>query len=160
RRPRLLRGEHAHPDRGESPVPLAGGVAARAGRGVPGRAHGRDRVHHDHDRRERRDRRRGRLLRRHDTDPRPASIAAHLPAIQANIDEIVRRLQAKAPGVPIIGSTYYNPLLGAWVLVPGPVGQVLSHASVAPVELLNSGLTAAYAADGATVADLYGAFES
>jgi hypothetical protein len=33
---------------------------------------------------------------------------------------IVRRLHAKAPGVPIIGSAYYNPLLGAWVLAPRP----------------------------------------
>src|SRR6266540_3598506 len=70
-------------------------------------------------------------------------IQAQLPSIQANLAEIVERLQAAAPGVPIVGSTYYNALLGAWVLVPGPVGQFLASASVAPVELLNTGIAAA-----------------
>jgi lysophospholipase L1-like esterase len=89
-----------------------------------------------------------------------ACVQAQLPSIQANIAEIVQRLQAAAPGVPIVGSNYYNPLLGAWVLVPGPVGQFLAQASVAPAELLNSGIEAAYLPEGASVADLYGAFDS
>ncbi len=87
-------------------------------------------------------------------------IQAQLPSIQANLAEIVERLQAAAPGVPIVGSTYYNALLGAWVLVPGPVGQFLASASVAPVELLNTGIAVAYGAEGAAVADLYDAFDS
>jgi lysophospholipase L1-like esterase len=87
-------------------------------------------------------------------------VQAQLPSIQANIHEIVERLQAKAPGVPIVGSNYYNPLLGAWVLVPGTVGQFLAQASVAPLELLSSGTEAAYEAAGASVADLYSVFDS
>jgi lysophospholipase L1-like esterase len=87
-------------------------------------------------------------------------VQAQLPAIQSNIGEIVRRLQAAAPGVPIVGSNYYNPLLGAWVLVPAPVGHFLAQASVAPVELLDSGLEDAYEAAGGAVADLYDAFDA
>jgi lysophospholipase L1-like esterase len=86
-------------------------------------------------------------------------VQAQLPSIQANLDEIVQRLQAKAPGVTIAGSNYYNPLLGAWVLVPGPVGEFLAHASVAPVELLDAGMEGAYAAAGADVAHVYEAFD-
>jgi lysophospholipase L1-like esterase len=87
-------------------------------------------------------------------------VQAQLPAIQANLAEILRRLQAKAPGVPIVGSNYYDALLGAWVLVPGAGGQFLAHASVASVELLNAGIEDAYEGEGTPVADLYGAFES
>jgi lysophospholipase L1-like esterase len=89
-----------------------------------------------------------------------ACVQAQLPSIQANVAEIVQRLQAAAPGVPIVGSDYYNPLMGAWVLVPSPIGQFLASASVAPVELLNAGIAAAYGAEGAAVADLYDAFDS
>jgi lysophospholipase L1-like esterase len=89
-----------------------------------------------------------------------ACVQAQLPSIRSNIGEIVHRLQTKAPEVPIVGSNYYDPLLGAWALVPGPVGQFLAHASVAPVELLDAGIEHAYEANGASVADIYQAFAS
>jgi lysophospholipase L1-like esterase len=81
------------------------------------------------------------------------------PSIQANIREIVRRLRA-APGVRIIGSNYFNPLVGAWVLVPGPIGQFIAQASVVPVGVLNAAIEVAYAQESVAVADLYAAFAS
>lgn len=89
-----------------------------------------------------------------------ACVQAQLPMIKANVGEIVQRLQTKAPGVPIVGSNYYDPLLGAWVLVPGPLGEFLAHSSVAPIELLDAGIEDAYDDGGASIADVYRAFDT
>jgi lysophospholipase L1-like esterase len=45
----------------------------------------------------------------------PACAAARLPVVQTNLAQILARLHAAAPGVPIIGMTYYNPFLAFWV---------------------------------------------
>jgi len=82
-----------------------------------------------------------------------ASIQGHLPAIVAALRA------AAGPDVPIVGMTLYDPLLGAWFL--GPDGQAFAHASVTqaihPIDQL---LTSIYAAGGARVADVEGAFHT
>ena len=57
-----------------------------------------------------------------------------------------------APGVPIVGMTYYDPFLGLWGLIPG--GRALAHADQRAWTVFNDALTSAYGHAGATVADV------
>jgi lysophospholipase L1-like esterase len=87
-----------------------------------------------------------------------ACVQAQLPTLGTNLATILGALAAVAPGVPIAGMSYYNPLLGYLVLVPGPVGQFLAQSDEAVAEEFDSALVADYQADGALVADVAGAF--
>ena len=55
-----------------------------------------------------------------------ACAADLLPRLQTRLTRIVDALAAAAPDVPIVGMTYYDPLLGLWGLVPG--GRALARA--------------------------------
>jgi lysophospholipase L1-like esterase len=81
-----------------------------------------------------------------------------LSTMSANLGQIVNRLRAAAPGVRIVGMTYYNPYLAAWLR--GPAGQVVAQQSVPLSTLLNQILTGVYTAAGMRVADVGTAFAS
>jgi lysophospholipase L1-like esterase len=78
--------------------------------------------------------------------------------VAAELGVIVGRLRAAAPGVTIVGMTYYNPHVAAWLR--GPQGQVLVRRSAPWAVLFNQVLTGVYTAGGARVADVAGAFAS
>ena len=78
------------------------------------------------------------------------------PRQQSRLTHIVDALATAGPGVPIVAMTYYNPLLGFWGLVPG--GRSLAHADQRVWSVMNTGLATAYAAAGATVADVAATF--
>ena len=71
-----------------------------------------------------------------------ATCAANaIRTIADNLSEILRRLRAAAPGIPIIGMTYYDPYLAAW-LSPGGTG--VAKQSVQLTTQLNEQLTKLY----------------
>lgn len=81
-----------------------------------------------------------------------------VPDALANLATIMTRLRAGAPGVRVVGMTYYLPVLAAWR--DGAAGQVIARLS----EKLAAGyadlLAGAYAGSGARVADVFGAFDT
>jgi lysophospholipase L1-like esterase len=79
-----------------------------------------------------------------------------LPRIQTRLARILDALAAAGPGVPIVGMTYYDPLLGFWGLVPG--GRALARADARVWSQLNETFTSAYGDAGATVADVAATF--
>ncbi len=81
-----------------------------------------------------------------------ACAAGLLPRLQSRLTHIVDALAAAGPGVPIVGMTYYDPLLGLWGLVPG--GRALARADARAWADLNATFTAAYGDAGASVADV------
>jgi lysophospholipase L1-like esterase len=82
--------------------------------------------------------------------------AAAIGTIATNLREIMRRLRLAAPLVRMVGMTYYDPYLAAWV--SGPDGQALARLSVGLTTQLNQTLTDVYTARRARVADVEGAF--
>jgi lysophospholipase L1-like esterase len=79
-----------------------------------------------------------------------------LPRMQRRLLHIVDALGAVAPGVPIVGMTYYNPFLGVWGIVPG--GHALARADQRAWAVMNAGLADAYIEAGAAVADVAATF--
>jgi lysophospholipase L1-like esterase len=73
-----------------------------------------------------------------------------------NLGQIARRLRAAAPGVRIVGMTYYDPYLAAWL--QGPAGQAVARQSLQLSVLFNNVLTGVYTAADIRVADVAGAF--
>jgi lysophospholipase L1-like esterase len=84
----------------------------------------------------------------------PVCAAARLPVVQANLSQILARLEAAAPGVPIIGMTYYNPFLAYWITG----NEAAATSSNAAAVTFNQALDATYAAHGAVVAQVDDAF--
>ena len=83
----------------------------------------------------------------------PTSCATDLrPGLKHRVRAIVDALAAAAPGVPIVGMTYYDPFLGLWGLIPG--GRALAHADQRAWTVFNDALTNAYGHAGAAVADV------
>jgi lysophospholipase L1-like esterase len=82
-----------------------------------------------------------------------------LPRISARLTSIVETLQGAAgPDVPIVGATYYDPLLVAWLL-PG-----VDHDAVVAIAdvwtRFNDTLEQTYTSLGVPVADVEGAFSA
>jgi lysophospholipase L1-like esterase len=101
------------------------------------------------------------LLRRCPLHPRTALIDRDcvtdlMPHVQARIGTIVDALVTAAPGVPIVGMTYYDPFLGFWVL--GPQGHAVARANLRAWLLMNDALVDAYTGAGASVADVAATF--
>jgi hypothetical protein len=71
---------------------------------------------------------------------------------------ILGGLRAAGGNVPIIGMTYYDPLLAFWLR--GPAGQQTAVQSVGNLLQLNNELTDAYQQFGAAIADGQQAFDS
>jgi len=84
--------------------------------------------------------------------------AGAIGTIATNLSEILRRLRTAAPGIPIIGMTYYDPYLAAWL---SPGGIDLAKRSVDLTTQLNQQLTKLYTTGpNARVADVEGAFDT
>jgi lysophospholipase L1-like esterase len=83
-------------------------------------------------------------------------VQTNLPTVDAHIATIIQTLADTAPGVPIYAMTYYDPLLGMWYF--GYPSVAVSDNAV--VDELNDGFSATYQANGAVVADVWGAFGS
>ena len=78
--------------------------------------------------------------------------------VATNLQEIMRRLRLAAPLVRMVGMTYYDPYLAAWL--SGAAGQALAQQSIGLTTQLNQQLTAVYTARRARVADVEGAFDT
>jgi lysophospholipase L1-like esterase len=74
------------------------------------------------------------------------------PRLGSRVMDIIDALAAAAPGVPIVGMTYYDPFLGLWGLVPG--GRALAHADQRAWAVFDGGLATAYSDASAAVADV------
>ncbi len=84
-------------------------------------------------------------------------VASSFAAVRANLDRILRELRAAGgDDVMIVGMTYYDPFLAAWL--EGPRGRRVARASVRFAEQFNQQLKATYEAHGADVADVADAF--
>jgi lysophospholipase L1-like esterase len=90
-------------------------------------------------------------------DPDPTCVERGLFAIGNNLPQIISALRAAAgPKVPIVGANYFDPILAAWVLLPG--GQTLALDSLQVTLGLNALLESLYSNAGIPVADLARAF--
>ena len=84
--------------------------------------------------------------------------ASGVPGALANVATIMTRLRAAAPGVRVVGMTYYLPALAAWL--DGTSGQVIARLSEKLAAGYSELLTRAYAGSGARVADVFSAFDT
>ncbi|MFC8348537.1 SGNH/GDSL hydrolase family protein [Streptomyces sp. NPDC057280] len=76
-----------------------------------------------------------------------------------NLAQIAGALhKAGTDNTQFVGSTYYNPFLGAWL--QGEAGQQAAKESAPLVKAANTGITQVYKATGFKVADVAGAFSS
>jgi lysophospholipase L1-like esterase len=82
--------------------------------------------------------------------------AAAISTVETNLRKIMLRLRLAAPLVRMVGMTYYDPYLAAWL--SGAAGQALARQSVGLTTQLNQTLTEVYTARRARVADVEGAF--
>lgn len=89
------------------------------------------------------------------SDPTTCVLTA-LPTVRHNVDALASRLRAAAGrGVPIIGLTYPDVLLGLWVYPPDHSNQGLATLSVTAFkDLVNPALERAYRASGASFVDI------
>ncbi len=78
--------------------------------------------------------------------------------IAVNLFRTVYRLREAAPGVTIVGMTYYDTALAAWLT--GPAGQSVAKASLPLAHELNGLLRLLYRSAGFRVADVAGAFST
>jgi lysophospholipase L1-like esterase len=81
-----------------------------------------------------------------------------VPGALANLATIMMRLRAAAPGVRVVGMTYYLPALAAWL--NGTPGQVIARLSTKLAGGYSRLLAGAYAGSGARVADVFSAFDT
>jgi lysophospholipase L1-like esterase len=84
----------------------------------------------------------------------PECFQEGLTDIQTNLPQILAALQAAAPGVPIVGMTYYD------VVAPICVSDPSLAFLCGEVDTLNASLSETYAGAGDPVADVAGAFEN
>jgi lysophospholipase L1-like esterase len=98
-----------------------------------------------------------------------ACVTKNMPAATANLTKIVKRLRAAGPKrMRIIGSTYPDVALGAWVLPSFGADRftLVSESLTAFAKLINPGLKKAYSSVGAKFVDVtaatgaYGRFNS
>ena len=82
--------------------------------------------------------------------------ATGVPDALANLATIMTRLRAAAPGVRVVGMTYYLPALAEWL--NGTAGQVIARLSEKLAAEYSELLAGAYTRSGARVADVFSAF--
>jgi lysophospholipase L1-like esterase len=85
----------------------------------------------------------------------PQGCDAQHQQIATNLAAILAQLHAAAPGVPVIGMTYYNFFAPIWYSDP-ELGQLISDR----IDKLNKVLDTGYADAASPVADVAGAFEN
>jgi lysophospholipase L1-like esterase len=81
-----------------------------------------------------------------------------VPDALINLATILTRLQAAAPGVRVVGMTYYLPALAEWL--NGTTGQVIARLSEKLAAEYSELLARTYAESGAQVADVFSAFDT
>lgn len=94
-------------------------------------------------------------------DPEPMlqrCIGGQLVQIANNLPQILMRLQAAAPSVPIVAMNYYNPNLAFWVT--GPEGQALATLSLNLTTAFNGTLGTIYSWFYVPVADVETTFKT
>jgi len=89
-------------------------------------------------------------------------VATAVAAIKANVTTLATQLRSVAgAGVPIIGLTYPDVILGLWVYPPGKTDHGLATLSVTAFQsLVNPALKAAYTTAGATFVDITAATDA
>jgi len=87
-----------------------------------------------------------------------ACVVRGLWTIALNLSVAVHRLRQAAPDVSMIGMTYYDPALAAWLT--GPDGQSVARGSLPLARELNGLLTILYRGGWFRVADVAGAFST
>ena len=80
------------------------------------------------------------------------------PRVRTRLANVLDALATAAPGVPIVGMTYYDPFLGLWGRVPG--GYKLAKADHRVMNLLNAALKNVYGDAGVPVADMAATFRT
>ena len=86
-------------------------------------------------------------------------VAAALAEVGQTVTTIVDELEsAGGPSLDVVGLEKYDPYLGAYTA--GPDGETFAEATLPVFGELNATLAGAYAAAGATVADVPGAFDT
>lgn len=81
-----------------------------------------------------------------------------ISAITSNLPLILSGLASAGGSAPVVGMTYYDPFLAAWVLIPGSSGQSIAQESLTLADQLNSLLSGDFGS-GHT-ADVVGAFDT
>jgi len=81
-----------------------------------------------------------------------------ISAITTNLPQILSGLASAGGSTPVVGMTYYDPFLAAWVLLGGSSGQSVAQESVTLADQLNSLLEGDFGA--ARTADVAGAFDT
>jgi lysophospholipase L1-like esterase len=84
--------------------------------------------------------------------------ATGVPDALTNLATIMTRLQAAAPGVRVVGMTYYLPALAEWR--NGTAGQVIARLSEKLAAKYSELLGRVYTESGARVADVFSAFDT
>jgi lysophospholipase L1-like esterase len=84
--------------------------------------------------------------------------ATDVPDVLTNLATIMTRLRAAAPGVRVVGMTYYLPALAQWL--NGTAGQVIARLTEKLAAGYSELLARAYAGSGARVADVFSAFDT
>ncbi len=87
---------------------------------------------------------------------RRACVDDVLPPLRSDVAGALRRLRAAAPGVQVVGMTYYDPLLATWLL--GPQLRPFARQSARLMARTNAVLARVYRAAGAQVADVAATF--
>ncbi|ANZ41794.1 hypothetical protein BBK82_43525 [Lentzea guizhouensis] len=88
-------------------------------------------------------------------DQQPVDCANRtLTNVRANIASVLAKLREAAPDTKIVGLTYPDVFLGAWVNPSFPNGKTLARQSVSIFEQFNGGLAAEYGKFGAGFADV------
>jgi len=79
-----------------------------------------------------------------------------LEQLSYDLTYVLETLREVAPGVPIVGMNYYNPLLAYWLL--GPQGPFIAVQTQLLQAQINGVLESVYTANDVPVADVAGAF--
>lgn len=94
-----------------------------------------------------------------DTEVDPVCVDAVGRQIATDLAEVLATLRnAAGPDTPIVGMSYYNPYLAAWL--DGQAGRELAVAAALAVGALNGVLATTYETAGMPMADVAAAFES
>ncbi len=93
----------------------------------------------------------------------PTCAANASQAIEANLPVILSGLRSAGGSTPIVGMTYYDPILAAWysgAWFQGPTGPATARASLSLLRSLNGELSSLYAQYSVPVADVQKPYQS
>jgi lysophospholipase L1-like esterase len=91
-------------------------------------------------------------------DPIDACVQQELPIVKQELTAIMAKLTAADPRATIVGMTYADVALGAWVFGPG--AQAFAIHSIAVDSAFRDVLAGVYHQAGARIADVFSAFET